>query len=152
MRATLVGCYAAAASALWIAGCGGNSSVSTSGSCALPSGTQTALVYPAPGATGIPDNFGLVVLGSTAPLPPTYSVHVVNSTRQNALLFSNVRAAPNPLPVPNAPSPFNNPVYQASVNPGQTFVSGTTVSVYLNNESGSSYCLSTLNLGSFMVR
>jgi hypothetical protein len=151
MRALPVGFFAAA-SVLLLADCGGGNSLSTRGQCAPPSGTLTTLVYPAPGATGIPDNFGLVVLGSTAALPSSYQVHVVNSTGQDALLFENVSAAPNPLPTPNAPPTFANPVYQASLNPGQTFVAGTVVSIYLNNESGSGYCLATLKLGSFSVR
>jgi hypothetical protein len=151
LRAMPVGLFVVS-SALLLGGCGGGSGLSNSGACALPNGVQTALVYPAPGATGIPDNFGLVVLGSTAPLPPTYQAHVVNSTRQDALLFDGMSAPPNPLPVPNAPPAFANPVYQASVNPGHTFAAGTTVTVYLNNENGNSYCLATLNLGSFVER
>jgi hypothetical protein len=110
------------------------------------------LVYPASGSVGIPDNFGLVVLGSTSPLPSSYEVHVVNSTDQDALLFGSVAAAPIPLPSPNKPPSFPNPVYQASLNPGQTFVSGTTVSVYLAETQGNTYCLATLLLGSFAVR
>jgi len=152
MRATPFGLFAVA-SALALAACGGgNSSPGIGGTCEPPSGTRTALVYPAPGSTGIPDNFGLVVLGSTAPLPSSYQVHVVNSTRQDALLFENMSPAPSPLPSPNAAPPFADPVYQASVNPGQTFATGTAVSVYLNNETGSSYCISMLLLGSFVVR
>jgi hypothetical protein len=137
---------------LLLAACGGgDSGFGVSGSCAPPAGTRTALVYPAPGSRGIPDDFGLVILGSTAALPPTYQVHVVSSARQ-ALLFENMSPAPHPLPVPNTPAPFADPVYQSSANPGQTFAAGTTVSVYLNNENGSSYCLATLLLGSFAVR
>src|ERR1035441_3025938 len=71
LRAMPVGLFVVS-SALLLGGCGGGSGLSNSGACALPNGVQTTLVYPAPGATGIPDNFGLVVLGSTAPLPPTY--------------------------------------------------------------------------------
>jgi len=150
MRALPVGFFAAA-SLLLLADCGGNS-LSTRGQCAPPSGTQTTLVYPAPGATGIPDDFGLVVLGSTAALPPSYQVHVVNNTGQNAVSFGSMSAATDPLPTPNAPPAFASPVYQASVNPGQTFAAGTIVSVYLNEETGSAYCLATLKLGSFSVR
>jgi hypothetical protein len=151
MRALLAG-FSAAASALLLAGCGGGNSLTTSGQCAPPSGTQLALVYPAPGATGIPGSFGLVVLGSTAALPSSYQVHVVDNAHQNALLFGNMSAPPNPLPTPNVAPAFSDPVFQASVNPGRTFAAGSTVTVYLNNESGNSYCLATLDLGSFVVR
>jgi len=151
MRALPVGFFAAV-SVLLLAACGGGNSLSTRGQCTPPSGTQTTLVYPAPGATGIADDFGLVVLGSTAALPASYQVHVVNNTGQNAVLFGSMSAAPNPLPTPIAPPAFANPVYQASVNPGQTFAAGTIVSVYLNEENGSAYCLATLKLGSFSVR
>jgi hypothetical protein len=151
VRATPVGLFVVVW-ALLLGGCGGGSGLSNSGACAPPSGVQTVLVYPEPGSTGIPDNFGLVVLGSTAALPPTYQAHVVSSTRQDALLFDGMSAPPNPLPMPNTPPAFANPVYQASLNPSHTFAAGTTITVYLNNETGSSYCLATLNLGSFVVR
>jgi hypothetical protein len=107
-------------------------------------------VYPAPGATGIPDNFGLVVLGSSSVLPLSYGTYIVNNTTQNAGYFNNLGTAPNPLPTPNALPTFPAPVYQSSGNPGVSFVAGSSLSVYLNNTS--SNCVPTLLLGSFSVK
>jgi hypothetical protein len=108
-------------------------------------------VYPAPGATAIPDNFGLVVLGSTSALPASYGTYIVNNSTQNSGYFNNVGTAPNPLPTPNALPTFAAPVYQSSGNPsGVTFVAGSSISVYLNNTS--SNCVPTLLLGSFNVK
>ena len=135
--------------AIAFAGCSNNNN-NNPGQCSLPSGTQTVLVYPAPGATAIPDNFGLVVLGSTSALPSSYGTYVVNNTTQNAGYFNNVGTPPNPLPTPNALPTFAAPVYQSSGNPGVSFVAGSSISVYLNNTS--SNCVPTLLLGSFTVK
>jgi len=39
---------------------------------------------------GIPDNVGLIVLGSTVALPASYSVLVVNNSTQNSAFFNPV--------------------------------------------------------------
>lgn len=138
-----------AAAVLVLAGCNGNAS-SNPGPCTPPNGIGTVLVYPAPGATGIPDNFGLVVLGSTAALPASYQVYVVNNSTQNAVAFNTLGSPPNPLPTPNAVPTFSGPVYQSSGNPGATFVAGSSITVYLNNVN--SGCVPTLSLGTFRVQ
>jgi hypothetical protein len=138
-----------AISSLLITACNGTS-VTNPPQCRPPSGTTTTLVYPAPSSTGIPDNFGLVVLGSTSALPSGYGASVVNITTSNGILFNQVGVPPNPIPTPNAIPSFANPVYQASGNPGVTFVAGSTIAVYLNNLN--SGCNPTLQLGSFTVQ
>jgi hypothetical protein len=149
MRSLGIGLCAAA---LLLAACNGSSSSGGGAEtqCNPPSGTSTVLVYPAPGSTGIPDNFGLVVLGSSAALPGGYQAYVVNNTTNNAVVFNVVGVAPNPLPTPYATPTFPNPVYQASGNPGTTFVAGSSITVYLNNAASS--CYPTLALGSFTVQ
>jgi hypothetical protein len=137
--------------AVLAAGCGGSSS-SGGGltSCALPSGTQTVLVYPAPGSVGIPDNIPQIVFGSTTALPSGFSAYIVDTTTQNAFAFGNVVAASLPLPAPNTTPTFANPVYQASTNSGVTLSGGTSVSVYVDNLSGG--CIIPTSLGSFTVQ
>jgi hypothetical protein len=137
--------------AVLLAGCGG--STSTGGgptSCTVPSGTQTVLVYPAVGSTGIPDNVPLVVLGSTTALPNGYSAYLVNNTTQIAFAYENVSTAPIPLPVPNTTPSFANPAYQSSINPGDTFSAGSSISVYVDNVSGG--CIVPQSIGSFTVQ
>jgi hypothetical protein len=136
--------------AVLLTGCGGSTSTGSTNPCGPPSGTSTVLVYPAATSTGIPDNVGLIVLGSTVALPASYSVLVVNNSTQNSAFFNPVGAPPNPIPNPNMVPVFANPVYQSSGNPGLTFVAGSSVSVYLNNSN--STCVPTSLLGTFSVQ
>lgn len=145
MRGMLLG----VATAVALAGCNSNSTSNPS-PCTPPAGTQTVLVYPAPNSTGIPDNVGLVVLGSTSALPASYQAYVVNTTTQNAVTFNLVGTPPSPIPAPNAVPSFANPVYQASGNPGAVFVPGSTINVYLNNVN--SGCVPSTSIGSFRVQ
>lgn len=136
-------------SILLLSGCNTGSS-STQGQCNPPNGISTVLVYPAPNSTGIPDNLGVVVLGSSGVLPASYSAYLVNNTTGNALFYNSLGTPPTPLPTPDAVPPFPNPSYAASGNPGVTFVAGSTLSVYLNDAN--SNCVPTLLLGSFRVQ
>ncbi len=146
MRVTTAGL--ALASAVILSACNGNAN-SFTGQCNPPNGISTALVYPAPNSTGIPDNFGLIVLGSTSALPGNYQAYVVNDTTGNAAYFNFVGVPPSPLPAPNMLPSFANPVYQASGSPLVTWVAGSTLTVYLNEQAN---CAPTLNLGSFRVQ
>ena len=135
--------------AFCLAGCGGNNNTFR-GPCSPPNGTQTVLVYPAPGATAVPDAFGLVILGSTSPLPASFDAFVMNNTTGNGVFFNQVtNSPPSPLPTPNAVPPFANPVFKPSGNPGATFVSGSSITVFLNNTN--SFC-HPASLGSFTVQ
>ena len=147
MRATMIGFFAG--TALLLAGCNSGSSSNPS-PCTPPNGISTVLVYPAPGSTGTPDNLGVVVLGSTAALPSGFQAVLANNTTGNTVTFNLVGTAPNPLPTPNTLPAFAKPVYQSSGNPGVTFVTGSTISVYLNNVN--SGCVPTTSLGSFRVQ
>jgi hypothetical protein len=127
-----------------------NTTVTNPPQCKPPSGVQTVLVYPAPNSTAIPTALPLVVLGSTSALPSGYGALVVNITTQNGYYYNNVGLPPSPIPTPYATPSFANPVYQASGNPGVTWVSGSTLAVYLNNTR--SNCNPTYQLGSFVVQ
>jgi hypothetical protein len=136
-------------SALLLTGCNSGAS-STPGQCNPPNGIATVLVYPAPNSTGIPDNFGVVVLGSSGVLPASFQAYIVNDTTGNPVYYNPLGTPPNPIPTPSAVPPFANPSYAASGNPGVTFVAGSTLSVYLNDAN--SNCVPTLLLGSFRVQ
>lgn len=145
-RAALSGIVLAGVAAL--AACGG---LSTSGTvptiaCVLPSGTQVALAYPVPGATGVPDSPGQVVVAVSSPLPASWQV-VVEITGQvptgGALLTAIQPAA---IPTPYATPAFASPSYETS---GLTSAlpAATMVQVGLNDES--SDCNSYPVIGSF---
>lgn len=132
---------------------GGNSNPPAPGpTCALPSGTQTVLVYPAPNATAVPDAFGQVILGSTAALPASWQVVLTSALYPNGVSGADVQSASPPFPTPNATPSFANPVYQSSnfSGAGSTFA-GQVVSVYLNDTS-SATCTPLGPIGSFTTQ
>jgi len=141
------------AGAVVAAGCGNNYNNNNFGAqCDPPNGVQVALVYPAPGSTGIPDDLGgFVVLGSTRALPSNYGVVVQNNATGNAAGFGGVGPAPSPIPSPFATPAFASPVYQASGSLGATFVAGSQLTVYFNDLNNPN-CAPTLTLGSFKVQ
>jgi hypothetical protein len=119
-----------------------------------PTGVTTVLVYPAPGATGVPDNFGQVILGSSgAGLPSTYQAFVFDTTGGvNGFYFNGVTQAATPLPTPAATPAFLNPVYQSSSSTDlYPWPQGHTLNVYLNDQSNQS-CTPQTSLGSFSVQ
>lgn len=117
--------------------------------CSPPNGTQSSLVYPAPGATAIPDQFGQVVIGSTAALPSSWNVVLVTALSPAGAGGGKFQSATPPFPTPNATPSFANPVYQSSSFAGATFP-GEVVTVYLNNTSTN--CTPVGPLGSFTTQ
>jgi hypothetical protein len=141
--------------AVAVAACNSNNNpapIPTPGpTCQPPNGTQTALVYPAPGATGVVDANGQVVIGSTAALPTNQSGQNWQIVIADAVFPAGI-AMPGtlqptspPFPTPNATPSFANPQYQTQAF-GSPFAAGQTVNVYVNNSA--SNC-SPLSLGSF---
>lgn len=116
--------------------------------CAPPQGTQTVLVYPAPGSTNVPGNIGEVVFASSTLLPGNYHAYLIDVTGSGGgngkqVNFANVSSyAMQSPPAGSATPPFSNPFYQASTNQDNTvFPSGHIVEVALQqvrcNTSGS---------------
>lgn len=103
--------------------------------CVLPAGTQTVLVYPAPGATAVPGTFGQVIIGSTAALPSSWVVAVTDALNPppNYIFSGGLQTASPPFPTPNATPSFANPQYQSGSYSGITFAPGQTVTAYVNN-------------------
>lgn len=143
--------FAVMAAALVLAACN-NSNPSlgpTPGpTCVLPSGTQSALVYPAPNATAVPDTFGQVIIGSTAALPSTWDVALV-ATAFPAVYGNPFQTATPPFPTPNATPSFANPVYQKSDFAGNA-PTKVVYSVYLNDKS--SNCTPYGPIGQFVTQ
>ena len=119
--------------------------------CGAPSG-QVALVYPAPGSTGIPDNFQGIVFGSSASggLSGGYQAVVVPAGSSTGQQLATVANAPSPLPSPYAVPSFANPVYQESASEGLVLPAATQISVYLNDLG--SNCQPSKLLGTFTTQ
>ena len=131
--------FALLAGAGVLAGCNGNNSTSP-GNCGAPSG-KVVLVYPAPGSTGISDNFPGVIFGSSNGLGGNYQALIVAAgSQQGSYISLNlVGQAPTPLPTPNLVPSFPNPIYQESSSAGTgalPLAANTQYAVYLN-DSGS---------------
>jgi hypothetical protein len=136
-----------AALAAAMAGCSGGGSNASPGNCGAPTG-QVALSYPAPGATGIPDNIPGIVFASTNGLSSSYGAVVAQAGSSSSFTFLAVAPAPSPLPSPNV-MPFPNAVYQESASGGTILAAGTSYGVYLNDFN--SNCTPTL-LGTFTTQ
>lgn len=128
---------------------GGPAPVPTPGPTCSPPVAQSALVYPAPSATQVPDSFGQVIIGSTAALPSSWNVVVTTVLSPNGVGGGTFQNVSPPFPTPNATPSFGNPVYQSSSFSGATFP-GEKVTVYLNNTSTN--CTPAGPLGSFTTQ
>jgi hypothetical protein len=117
--------------------------------CSPPAGTQSALVYPAPGATAVPDNVGQIIIGSTAALPSSWNVVVTTAIHPTGVGGGTFQTATPPFPTPNATPSFSNPQYQSSSFAGATFP-GEVVTVFLNDTSTN--CTPAGPLGSFTTQ
>ena len=120
--------------------------------CSPPAGVQSALVYPAPGSTAIPDAFGQVIIGSTAALPSSWDVVLTTALSPSSLggvHGGTFQSATPPFPTPTATPSFANPVYQSSSFSGGNFP-GEVVQVFLNDTS--SNCTPLGPIGSFTTQ
>jgi hypothetical protein len=141
MKRLLFTFTALVAAVVCLAACntGSPSAVPTVGpTCQPPSGTQTVLVYPAPGATGVVDSNGEIVIGSTAALDPTtWNIVILDANNPNGVQLPGTLAATSPpFPTPNATPPFANPQYQEQTA-GVPIGANQVVTVYINNYKSS---------------
>lgn len=136
-----------------LSACNGGSSPATNPTpgptCSPPAGTQSALVYPAPNSTAIPDAFGQIVVGSAPALPSSWNVVVVTALSPSGVPGGKLTAAATPIPAPTATPGFPNAVYQSSSFSGLTFP-GEVVSAYLNDTA--SNCFPDGPIGSFTTQ
>lgn len=115
-----------------VTACGGGSSSATPAACGAPNLT---MVYPAPGATGIPANLPGIVFATTSGLNASSEALVVPAGSSQFLAFAVVAPAPASLPAPNALPGYANPVYQESAANGIILPAATPISVYYNDLS-----------------
>ena len=123
-----------AALALLLAACGqitGNApSPPAPSTCVVPSGVQTQVLYPIPGATAVPASTVQIVFAISSPLPGWGAAWSTNTNANYGLAFQTISAGQ--VPSPSATPSFANPIYVSS-----TLTTGlpaaSVVGVFLNN-------------------
>ena len=122
--------------ALGLAACGSfNGSVPTPpnpSTCVLPTGVQTQLLYPIPGATGVPDAPQQVVFAISTPLPNWGAAVQPPSPNQGVYGFAFQTITAGQVPTPSATPSFANAIYVSSTLPG-ALPAASLIGVYLNN-------------------
>lgn len=150
MKAFSIGLSCLAAAAVLAACNNGNVTGGSAVACGTPSGVTQGpvLVYPAPGATAVPDSFGQIVVASNTTMPSTWDVAIYTAAGSGAT-GAGFQAASPPFPTPNASPTFANPVYQSSGFTGTT-IPGSTIAVYLNELASS--CTPSVEIGTFTTQ
>ena len=123
--------------ALMLAACGGGTTVvgPTPGPTCGPSGVQSQLIYPAPGATAVSDNTAQIVIAVSSPLPVnTFNLSLIalnngGGTAQTANYLAQINA--NQLPAGSATATIPTPTYEA-VNLISTLPSATQIQTAIN--------------------
>jgi len=103
--------------------------------CTIPA-ASSAVVYPAPNATGVPDAFQQIIIAVSSPLPGTWDAVIQYPIAgvTNTVYGNPVVSVSPPFPTPNATPSFANPVYQSSSFPANLVLpSGVQVNVFLND-------------------
>jgi hypothetical protein len=141
--------------ALTFAACGGNGNTFTNptpGPTCSPN-TTVQLIYPIPGATGVPDAPQQIVFAVATPLPSIWDAYIApSSTGSNGGYTSGLQTIPaTSIPSPHATPSFANAVYQ-SVTIGGSLAppTGTTWYVWINDTAGN--CAPLGPLGSFTIQ
>jgi hypothetical protein len=105
--------------------------------CTLPTGTQVALAYPAPGASGVPDSPGQIVIAATPALPNSWQIVLQYPNGSVGVEGVLNTISPSSIPTPFATPGFANPTYESGGLVGPIASGPTTISVLLNNQSSS---------------
>jgi hypothetical protein len=123
--ASMAGC-----SAFWEGASGG---ISKNLPCNPPAGVQDALIYPASGSTGIPDNLSEVIFATSSLTGLSqYNAHFSDDTSLGTYQvdFGLFQSWNTPIPQPAATPPFSDITYNASINSGGTGTGTGTAVVF----------------------
>lgn len=138
---------------LALAACGGSGSTlvgPTPGPTCSPLG-QYQMLYPKPGATGVPDNPQQIAFAATTALSGwnlfLNNANTLNNSVTTIATMQTITAGQ--VPSPSATPSFANPVYQSVTLVGG-FSSGQTIYVWLNNLNTN--CTPLGPVGSFTVQ
>ncbi|HTZ55544.1 MAG TPA: hypothetical protein VMB20_10820 [Candidatus Acidoferrum sp.] len=146
-----------ATSAVAFAACGGGGNTITNptpGPTCAP-GTTVQMIYPIPGATGVPDAPQQIVFAVGTALPNIWNAYLSNASSGNGTVngytagVQTITAAQ--VPSPSATPSFANPVYQSVTLSGSLAPpTGTTWYVWINDTAGN--CTPLGPLGSFTIQ
>ncbi len=141
--------------ALAFAACGGSGNTFTNptpGPTCSPN-TTVQLIYPIPGATGVPDSPQQIVFAVGTPLPSVWDAYLApSSSGNNGGYTAGLQTiTASQIPSPHATPSFANPVYQ-SVTLGGSLAppTGATWYVWINDTGGN--CAPLGPLGSFTIQ
>jgi hypothetical protein len=145
---------ALATCALAFAACGGSSPYSnpTPGPTCSPN-TTVQLVYPIPGATGVPDSPQQIVFALGTALPSVWGAYLAPSSNgSNGGYTSGLQTiTAAQIPSPHATPSIANPVYQSVTLAGSLAPpTGATWYVWINDDAGN--CTPLGPLGSFTIQ
>ncbi len=147
---------ALATCALAFAACGGNGGVvnPTPGPTCSP-GTTVQMIYPIPGATGVPDAPQQIVFAVASPLPNFWNLYISNASNGNGSVNGYTNAGMQTITAGQVPSPsatpsFANPVYQSVTLSGALTPAATTWYVWINDTNGN--CTPAGPVGSFTTQ
>lgn len=146
---------ALATCAIAFAACGGGSpgiTNPTPGPTCSP-GTTVQMIYPIPGATGVPDSPQQIVFAVGTALSSNWDAYLApNSNGNNGGYTVPVQTiTASQVPKPSATPSFANPVYQSVTLAGSLAPpSGATWYVWINNTAGN--CSPLGPLGSFTIQ
>lgn len=148
---------ALATCALAFAACGGYNnpySNPTPGPTCSPN-TTVQMIYPIPGATGVPDAPQQIAFAVGTALPSVWNLYISNASNGNGSVNGYTNAGMQTITAAQVPSPsatpsFANPVYQSVTLSGALTPAATTWYVWLNNSAGN--CTPMGPLGSFKTQ
>jgi hypothetical protein len=143
--------------AVAFAACGGGSTnvTPTPGPTCSP-GTTVQMIYPIPGATGVPDAPQQIVFAVATPLPNIWNLYISNASNGNGSVngytaagFQTISASQ--VPSPSATPSFANPTYQSVTLTGSLGPpGGTEWWVWVNDSAGN--CTPMGPVGSFTIQ
>jgi hypothetical protein len=146
---------ALATCAVAFAACGGGSpgiTNPTPGPTCSP-GTTVQMIYPIPGATGVPDAPQQIVFAVGTALSSNWDAYLAPNSNGNGGGYTNPlqTITAGQIPSPSATPSFANPVYQSITLPSSLAPpSGATWYVWINNTAGN--CTPMGPLGSFTIQ
>lgn len=156
LRNLFVACALATSAVAFVAcGGGGSSNINPTPGPTCSPNTTVQMIYPIPGATGVPDAPQQIVFAVGTPLPSIWNLYISNAANAQGTVsgytgagFQTITAAQ--VPSPAATPSFANPVYQSVTLSGPLAPAATTWWIWVNDSAGN--CTPLGPVGSFTTQ